>query len=711
VGRWQVLSDERASSILRTSLFSNCCFPLFDFMHLLPSNRRVDPSGYLPLVYRPEIDGLRAIAVLAVVFFHAGLACPGGFVGVDVFFVISGYLITALLLREFEEGRFSMVDFWERRVRRIFPAGAAMVLVTLLAGVFLLSPTDFEKLGWSALSQSVMGANLFFWRQPSGYFADNGMQPLLHTWSLAVEEQFYLIFPLLLLFFHRKVAVRTVLLRRLLWICIGTSLVMAVTLLPKYNRAVFYLLPTRAWELLGGSLLAAFPAAWLISQRWLKETLSWVGMAGILLPICMYSKSTMFPGLAAVPPCLGAGAIIWANLRTDDAPLRVPTFIGRLFTLRPVVFIGLISYSLYLWHWPVLSYMNYSWQKIEGSSIAVRLLMVFVGLCLAVASWRWIEVPFRKKRLAGNRSSIFCLGATVTTLLLILSGSVVMFVGFPSRVSERFRLNDLAQADTGFREEVTIADVVAGRIPRFGSNSQGTPATMLLWGDSHAMHAIAALDSIYRSRGSTFEVVTYSATAPLIDYISHDAYGLNEKGPEWANATVEHIQSTGIKEIILAARWEGYEIDGTQRLETALRKTILRLNSMGCRVWILQDVPTFGISVPLALKGESPGWVWRYSQEFRPTEHEHRQRNSVLYRLAGEGLAAVFVDPSPALLDPETGRYRADADGISLFHDSHHLTTRGSRLVLLPVLRDSLGQPIAATPASHPTFPKKAQEQ
>ena len=233
-----------------------------------------------PLKYRAHVDGLRAVAVLPVLFFHADLGFTGGYVGVDVFFVISGFLITGLILRDLDAGKFSIVKFWERRVRRIMPALAVVVLASLAAGWFLLLPQGFKELGESAVAQTLLSSNIYFWIKSwigVGYFTpDAEVKPLLHTWSLAVEEQFYLFFPFLLLALKR-IARHSIVPAILL--LAGISFALSVWCSYRYPSANFYLLPTRAWELLIGSFLAAIPVQQRITARWLTESLSWGGAA------------------------------------------------------------------------------------------------------------------------------------------------------------------------------------------------------------------------------------------------------------------------------------------------------------------------------------------------------------------------------------------------------------------------------------------------
>ena len=353
--------------------------------------------------YRPEIDGLRAIAVLAVVFFHAGIGMPGGFIGVDVFFVISGYLITSLIIKDLQTDTFSLASFWERRARRIFPAAAAMVLIVLVAGWFLLLPTDYSTLAKAAAWQAVFAANFYFWKTTNYFSGPADEQPLLHTWSLAVEEQFYLFVPLILIALFRSPRLR----RRPILIFVFivgfvASFAISIIAVSRAPGAAFYLLPTRAWELLAGSIVAVMPSIALTTSRWIRELFCWVGLAAIMIPCLLYSKETPFPGIAALPPCLGTALIIWASSRETS---ETRNYACRLLAWRPMVFIGLISYSIYLWHWPLFAFGRYL--SITPLSSQFSMALVVASFIFAIASWRLVETPYRKRTLGSSRKAMF----------------------------------------------------------------------------------------------------------------------------------------------------------------------------------------------------------------------------------------------------------------------------------------------------------------
>ncbi|HJR21579.1 MAG TPA: acyltransferase, partial [Dongiaceae bacterium] len=329
--------------------------------------------------YRADIDGLRAVSVIAVVLYHAGVPLAGGgYVGVDVFFVISGFLITSLILHEQAAGAFSLIDFYHRRVRRILPALFAMMSACAAAGWFLLAPADYIKLGKSIVGATLSVSNFYFWRD-AGYFDTPAAEkPLLHTWSLGVEEQFYLVFPLFLILVARHVPHARLPLTALL--CAASFAAGAIGAFRDPVEA-FYLPHARLWELMVGALLAmgALPAP---GNARLRSGAALLGLGLIAMPVLLYSHDTTFPGIAALPPVLGAALVIWSGMGGSSMA-------GRALATRPLVFLGKISYSLYLWHFPLLAFGFYLTLGDLGR-LDTAVLLGF-ALLISMLSWRFVE--------------------------------------------------------------------------------------------------------------------------------------------------------------------------------------------------------------------------------------------------------------------------------------------------------------------------------
>lgn len=341
--------------------------------------------------YRPDIDGFRAIAIVPVVLHHLQVdGFSGGFVGVDVFFVISGFLITSILLRDLSDGSYSIGKFYERRARRILPALLAVLCFTLIVSPLFLLPSEFKTLPSQVLGALFFIGNIVLWRQ-SGYFSDiSEFKPLLHTWSLGVEEQFYLITPIALWLVVRNGGERMI-----KWL-VSALLILSFATCIYFTQlkpvAAFYLLPTRAWELLAGSLIACASLKTVDGiHPAVREGLPAIGILLLFISITLFSEDTSFPGYAAAIPVLGAAFLI---------AFGQSSLVGKILSLKPIVFIGLISYSLYLWHWPIIVFTRqFSISHTLPGKIGLILFTVFISWL----SWRFIENDYSQREDSHNR--------------------------------------------------------------------------------------------------------------------------------------------------------------------------------------------------------------------------------------------------------------------------------------------------------------------
>lgn len=424
--------------------------------------------------YRREIDGLRALAVLPVLLFHAGFETfSGGFVGVDVFFVISGYLITTIILAELEQGKFSIVNFYERRARRILPALFLVMLVCIPFAWFWLLPSDMKDFSQSLVAVSVFASNILFWRE-SGYFDTAAeLKPLLHTWSLAVEEQYYVLFPLFLMLFWR-------LGKRWILVMLGLVFVasLAVAQWAAYAKpaAAFYLLPTRGWEL----LIGAFAAFYLSKSsrkefgKGVGEVGGWLGVALILFAVFAFSKATPFPGLYALVPTLGTVLVIlFATEKTT-----VGKFVGN----KAFVGVGLISYSAYLWHQPLFAFARQ--RSLTEPSHTVFLVLSVMALVLAYFSWRFVEAPFRR-RDHFDRKKIFSFAFFGSFIFLSLGVAGHITDG---KFFNRSSSSTLDQLDFRVRVNHGLSIDCEGDYNTSLNCLTSPQPEVLLWGDSYAMH-------------------------------------------------------------------------------------------------------------------------------------------------------------------------------------------------------------------------------
>ncbi len=622
---------------------------------------------------RPEIDGLRAVAVLPVLLFHADLGCPGGFVGVDVFFVISGFLITRIVVEELEHATFSLWNFWERRIRRIIPALSIVVCASLAAGWFLLFPANFKNLGDSVMAQTALIANIHFWRL-SGYFQETTeVKPLLHTWSLAVEEQFYLAFPLLLILLvrYRKITQIAVI------IIIGcSSLMLSVYMSFTHPSANFFLLPTRAWELLCGALLAHLPSNDR-PVRWKSEILTVGGFSMILCAICWFNRNTRFPGAAAIMPCLGTFLIIRETGRGR-------TLLGQLLASRPLVGIGLVSYSLYLWHWPVLTFSRY--YVLGTFHYWERVVALLVALAFAILSWKFIERPMRRMKSGGRRWHVFAF-AGLTALALFAAGlSVSLSQGFPSRVSAEVQHYANAATNRAEPHEISLEDAMVGRFAELGPRDKERRIELLLWGDSHAMAVAPAFDLLCKKYSVRGVQATHSSTAPLIGFVSDSRYALHEGSIPFNNAVIKFIRRAHIKNVVLVAYWSDYILSsGADRMvglfDDCLQNTIRAVNSAGAAVWIIRDVPQYTFNIPRALArtvqfgGNPTALGMPMEQHLKQAELEAR----AFKRVTGRHMEV--LDPAPLFVG-DANTLKVTQNGEALYYDGQHLTIDGAMLLV-----------------------------
>lgn len=373
------------------------------------------------MTYRAEIDGLRAIAVLAVILGHAKFEFfAGGYVGVDVFFVISGFLISSIIYSEIGTGEFSILRFYERRARRIIPALVVVVVPCIAAAQFSMLPDEYENFGQSVVATVAFSNNVLltltsgYWEQASDF------KPLLHTWSLGVEEQFYFLYPICAyLALRLKKSVFPA------FLLVGTliSFSLSLYLTPLYPNSSFYLIHTRAWELLLGAVCAYYAPTHLGSNK--KEVLAAGGLLAIVLAVLLYPENLPYPYFYAALPCIGAALILLYA--------REGTFVARLLSARPLVLTGAISYSAYLWHQPLFAFARITNPREVSATTYVAL--VIATLVISYGSWRFVEQPFRNRKLVG-RSQIFSLSLASSVALISIDLTIHTFHGFPGRIPE-----------------------------------------------------------------------------------------------------------------------------------------------------------------------------------------------------------------------------------------------------------------------------------
>ncbi|KAE9642332.1 acyltransferase [Pseudomonas sp. PB103] len=505
------------------------------------------------LSYRADIDGLRAIAVMLVVLNHVGFSLfSGGFVGVDVFFVISGYLITGIILGQINKGTFSFADFYLRRARRILPALYVVLLCVMVAGYYLFLPSDYSFLSQSTLSAIFFASNIFFWKNSGGYFSSSSEEmPLLHIWSLSVEEQFYFIWPLALFLILKQQGIgpRLVLVSALLVF----SFVFAEFGVQHEWSSAYFLLPSRAGELLVGAILAFWLAKKTPADKLSVKAnaISILGLAMVLVPALLLDKASGFPGLNALVPCAGAGLIIIARVFGKS-------LISWVLESRPFVFVGLISYSLYLWHWPLISFLHYS--RIE-ITVEISIGLVVASIVLGYLSWRFVEQKFRHNNdpLGQKTAAVMIIAG-----LLVVFAPIVVYVkdGIPSR----------------FPFAMLTQDQLAAELNRYWSgiptlstkfNSSSDLKKVVLVGNSHAY------DFSYALTENNFKGQLKLIDTPFFCFnFSHDYSVLENKPEECRKAFVRVLDSPELRvadAIYLHDNWDGKSFAGLKDMITKIR--------------------------------------------------------------------------------------------------------------------------------------------
>ncbi len=599
------------------------------------------------LPYRADIDGLRALSVLAVVLYHAGVPLVGGgFVGVDVFFVISGFLITSLILHEQAAGTFSLTSFYNRRIRRILPALFVMMGATAAAGWFLLAPGDYMRLGRSIIGAAASISNVQFWLE-SGYFDTAAAEkPLLHTWSLGVEEQFYLLFPLYLILIARWLSRWRLPLT--VMICTISFAIGAVGAVHD-PVAAFYLPQSRLWELLVGGLLAMGILP-VLTRPAARTGAALLGLGLIAGSALLYSNDTTFPGLAALPPTLGAALVIWSGAGGGSIA-------ARALSTRPLVFLGKISYSLYLWHFPLLAFGFYVGLG-DPPPVAIAGL-VALALLLSVLSWIFVEQPARRagamlpwRRVAGS--------AAAGVLALFLSGIALQAQGgFPARMAEEpqrlIASQPLRNPDRQACYASAPSRIATGNLCMMG-DAAATPS-FVLWGDSHGEMLRAAVGSAASAAGQAGWFAGEQGCAPLIGVTRPERPLCREIGEAYLRMIVE---TPAIVDVVIAARWafwsEGvryahesgmppatlvlvetpleHGLDNHATLAAGLERTITALLAAGKRVWLVGPVPEVGYDVPRYFYLRSLGFA--RDLEIAPTVAVFGQRQRFVLTLLSD---------------------------------------------------------------------------
>ena len=645
--------------------------------------------------YRAEIDGLRALAVLPVIFFHAGFELfSGGFIGVDVFFVISGYLITSIIISEMAENKFSIINFYERRARRILPALFFVMAICLPFAWMWLVPNDLKDFGQSLIAVSTFSSNILFWLE-SGYFDTAAeLKPLLHTWSLAVEEQYYILFPIFLIFAWRfGIKLIVILLSIFFLLSLGAAQWGAYN----FPSASFYLLPTRGWELLIG-VFAAFYLKYNrhLKSKYINQSLSLIGFCMIIYSIIIFDETTPFPSFHTLIPTIGTVLLIL---------FAVPeTYVHRLLSSKLIVGIGLISYSAYLWHQPLLAFANHRF--IGDVSNITLIALCLLSLLMAWFSWKFVERPFRDRKKI-DRKNIFILSGCFMVIFISIGLSIHVKNGFNNRFSSEVQPYFVMRSNS-FKalnyechlkgNDYVLKDCIFG--------DQSVEPKYALIGDSHAGAIHVQLDESFSSKNKSFFSYAKNGCPPSlrIDGTNND----QKNCPLFNSKVLDDLSKKEITTVVLFSRFSWYlEKDGFknsfgvreqkdsehfivgsskpiedqvgEKLES-MRDFIRELRKLNIRVLIIEPIPEVGWDVP-QLKAKTLIFnLPMRGNERMLFEHTTRKRFKKLIDPFLDDNQVVIVSTSDIFCD--NSKCYGEKDGNLLYWDDDHPSIYASKKIV-----------------------------
>lgn len=533
--------------------------------------------------YRPHIDGLRAVAILPVVAFHADVELfSGGFTGVDIFFVISGFLITSLILEELKADTFSLADFYKRRALRILPAYFAMILGVAVAAYVLMLPQGARDTGWTMAAASLFASNIYFWQTTDYFETDLAGDPLLHTWTLSVEEQFYIFLPLTLLLVSRWFQGRHAAVLILISLL---SFIVSAWAVGRYDAANFYLLPTRAWEFGLGAILAAMGGRSFVGPK-TSEMGAALGAALVVYGIFELGGRSEFPGPNALYPVIGATLLI---------AFGAGTWVGRLLSSLPFVAIGRISYSVYLWHWPIMVFWRIRSGPIEGAVETAT--VIALSLAAGALSYWLIETPFRTPAMRDRPAKWVCgsgLGgiALAAVLGLVITEFSRNWRAYPDEVLRLAAYADypgtVDWVEIVGPEQCMIHADTPGRFEAFSPEiclpAPADKPRWLLFGDSHAGHLMNSLRRV--SPDVALQLAGASGCRPTVD----------AEGAVWCEDLVDlilndHVADARLDGVVLSARWGWSDIPKLQETVSRLREHIDQIVILGPTIEYLDSFP------------------------------------------------------------------------------------------------------------------------
>lgn len=626
-----------------------------------------------PAGYRKDIQGLRAIAVVSVLLFHAFPEhVSGGFVGVDIFFVISGFLISSILYRDMQTGRYSLAEFYRKRIRRLFPALFVILIVTLSVGFAVLPATEYRELARNAVSSTLFLSNVDFYLL-SGYFSRMAeLKPLLHTWSLAVEEQFYIAFPPLLWLVHRyaqRFLIPFVLL------VFGFSLLLAQVMLPRDPALVFYLSPFRGFEILAGVLVALIALPSIFSSRTARDIFTTLGLLMTLAAVMTYSPEMQFPGAVALLPTIGTALVLLAGRGGGSHA-------GRLISLPPFMFFGAISYSLYLWHWPILSYLRIL-TPTETPPLPMTVGATALAILTGALSYQFVEKPFMYRDI---RSAPF-LRAGLAGMIVIcgIALGIRLADGLPARFSPE--VTHLFAGSQDYSPERKRCHRMSGELAYDRTcviGTLGVEPNLIIFGDSHGVELAYALAERLTPIGRSLRPITSSQCPPLLGPAFDECGAFNQR--MLSAIAADPAVDTVILAMNAEAHLEKYDLD---TLKAGYAAVLDLLGKADKKVFVITQIPNINLDAPSAagyarLRGTDPTLIGRQ----RTGLEETTARWSATQTALAEAHGFIVFDPIPSLCTPTLCPI-VDEAGNVLYFNPTHISVAGARHLandLLPLL-------------------------
>ena len=625
----------------------------------------LNPSVPAERIHFNFLDGVRAVAVTLVVLFHFDLlGLPGGFLGVDMFFVISGFLVSDLILRNIASGDFSLLRFFERRIYRILPALYASLILVLFAGYFILLPTDFAQTAVSARASALLIANIHFHDTIEYFNQGSRFWMLLHHWSLSVEEQFYLIFPFLLV----VLTALKVPLRLVIPVLLIAAFLYSMSLSHRAPSAAFYLVQARFWEFLVGAQIAVLPRTFTLS-RTLAETISAIAIAAILISSRWITDPADLYRLATAIPVAATAAIIWANINTAG------TVAGQLLSVGWIRKIGLISYSMYILHWPFILFAQY-W-AVEPLPVAARIAVLAAMVSASWLSWRYIEQPFRKIPTLDKKSrQLGMLSVAATTAFIVLATSVIIeYKGFESRQSSEVTSALAAQSAYSPERKRCHSNEMGRAVSANEACVLGVTAapSIAVWGDSHGVELAYALAKAMEPKGRALIQLTSSGCPPVKHYTPLDVPKCAQKNSKNLAYLSHNLE---IKFVVIAMSNAYFQNKNSPQLAA----TILALRQSGKTVILVKAIPRALFNVPHAQARSA--YYDRSEQRGSSILARHRSASAAMsaqIAALNPGSDLIIVDPADDFCDGSRC-YHLVQDQM-LYFDDNHPSLFGAQLI------------------------------